>query len=264
MHAYHIYIDGVDGTGKTTIVQMLKNAGYQYVYDRSILTKMSIISADNLPQKIMDNGKIIQQINRIKELYPPNELVTNRDVMTKLSLDNSTLLEDNTESKENSVIYIILDAEVDTSVERLKKRVTETKIKLNAWDSRKSIKYFRSKYLFLAYKYRIPIIDTENKSVEQVYNEIIDLIEEKNIYVPRFQYIGIENPVEFKADLLELEWLYLGESRIIYADTQHYVLRGNYVGFDIESYQKNVTTGITQNCLTKFINKLRKKDMEKK
>ncbi|XWV26607.1 hypothetical protein QJ857_gp0459 [Tupanvirus soda lake] len=255
MFDLHIYIDGIDGTGKTTLVKMLRDAGYKNVYDRSILTQMSLVPIKDLPSEILDNNIIIKQIQKIKEIYPVEELKTNRDVMTKLNLDGSDEVETDNNGNSN-VVYFILDAEVETCLDRLSKREKETGIGLNAWDSGESIRYFKSKYLYIAYKYRIPVIDTNNKTVHQVYNNLLDFIEGRTFYNPHFNYVQILDNDEFNPDALELEWLHLGISRILYSDGNLVVHLGNKL-FNIKKYQKKVLGIIATNNLNKFITDIR-------
>jgi thymidylate kinase len=254
----YIYIDGADGTGKSTLVKMLKENGYTNVYDRSILTQMSLLPIRELPKKILDNKIIVGQIKKIKSSYPQNELKTNRDLMTKLNLDCSDSINDSDKSNENSVVYIILDADVETCLDRLAKREKETGIKLNSWDSEKSVRYFRSKYIFLAYKYQIPIVSTENKSYDQVFNEVNFLIKGTHLSYPKYAYIkNINN--DFNPDILELEWINLGCSDILYADDKQIVCLKSG-DFDMVSYQNKILQIISKQLLANFINILRRTD----
>lgn len=47
-----IYIDGIDGAGKTTLYEKIKATGYTNVYDRSILTGNTLKFQDDLPETI--------------------------------------------------------------------------------------------------------------------------------------------------------------------------------------------------------------------
>ncbi|XWV25346.1 hypothetical protein QJ856_gp0424 [Tupanvirus deep ocean] len=258
MFDLHIYIDGIDGTGKTTLVKMLRDAGYKNVHDRSILTQMSLVPIKDLPSEILDNNIIIKQIQKVKEIYPAEELKTNRDVMTKLNLDGYDDLQNDNTGNSNAV-YFILDAEVQTCLNRLSQRVKETGIELNAWDSEESICYFKSKYIYLGYKYRIPIIDTNNKTLDEVYNNLLDLIEGRTFYDPHFDYVQIMAGDDFNPDALELEWLHLGISRILYSDGNLVVHLGTKL-FSVRKYQKKVLSTIAKNSLDKFTNDIRIKD----
>ena len=235
----HIYIDGVDGTGKTTLVKKLIDAGYQNIVDRSILTKMSTIFISELPDRLPSDDVITKQIQTIKKTYLPVQLTRNRDVMMKLdpNIQSNTL---------PSAIHLILDAEPETCIKRLNQRL----IKLDAWENENCIKYFRSKYLFMAYKYNIPIINTNHKNSEDVYMEALDLINENKKYVPPYPYVSYYTTV-FDPNLLELEWIHFGKSSIIFADSTGIVT--NIDDLDIENYQKNVVQKIAKQNLEQFI-----------
>lgn len=249
MQDSYIYIDGIDGTGKTTLVAALKNAGYKHVFDRSILTALSLIPITNLPNKIISNNKIIDQLDQIKRDLANKTLITNRDMMTKLNWQDL----DENESEQNNVIYLILDASVKTCLARLEKRQATTDIKLNLWDSETSISYFRPKYLYIAYKYQIQILDTENIFMDDVYQLSLKMI--NKIIVPQIYYKF--NTIQLiNLDILELEWLYFGISKIIYADDKVSVYNSSEI-FDIECYQKKVLEQITKFKLDNFVNKLK-------
>lgn len=257
MSDIYIYIDGIDGTGKSTLVKKLKSIGYKNVFDRSILTTLSLAPIDELPSEIISNDKIIDQIKKIKQNFPASELATNRDVMEKLdfSISDGDILDGDILDGDN-VIYLILNSSIQTCLDRLKKRETETGIKLNAFDSEVSIKYFHAKYLFIAYRYNIPIIDTENKTLEEVYQLAQDLINNRTIgEIYNYKYHLCANN-KFNPHILELEWLHLGTSKIIYADDQLCVHSSND-DFDLECYQKESLRLITKLKLDGFINELK-------
>jgi thymidylate kinase len=268
MQDTYIYIDGIDGTGKTTVIKMLRNAGYINVYDRSILTKMTITPIRQLPTRFPNNNSIIKQIDHIKRSYLPAELVTNRDIMTKLNLDT----DDHVKDDHDNAIHIILNASVNTSITRLVQRCAKTGTELDGWESEKSIKYFRSKYLFIAFKYSIPIIDTDNKTQEQVYSDIVNLKGHSSILsspsFPRYDTIHCE--FKFNPDILELEWMHFGRSRIIYADIDYYIVDSGWendtianlgnnseVIFDIEVYQLGILELVSSHTLGLFIDKIK-------
>ena len=257
-HKY-IYIDGIDGSGKSTIVNMLRSMGYTNVFDRSILTTLSIIPISKLPANIIPNSIIINQYNCIMNKYPG--LKTNRDIMTKLdpyATYNPDICPDNIGT---DVIYIIFDASVDTCTTRLENRAN-TGLQLNGFDSEPSIRYFKSKYLYLAHKYNIPVINTDNKTIEQVYQLVCSFINDPGTnaailgsgHITGPITIMLDNVESFSPHLLELEWISLGKSKIIYADNTKCICTDN---ISVKLYQDNIAYLIAEKNLNEFIHSLR-------
>lgn len=249
----YIYIDGIDGTGKTTLVKMLLDHGYRHVYDRSILTKLSFMPISQLPEKIPDNQSIIEQFDLIHKKYSQTELSTNRSIMDKLDLDFKRDSKDDANII-NNVIYIILDADIEVIKERLEQRSNKNKIELDAWESDQSLKYFKNKYIYLGFKYQISIIDVTEKKPVQVYQTITNMIHLKNyeIYPLHYHIIYIKELINL--DLIELEWLYFGYSKIIYVGTNHIIVHKPIKNF--QNYQKKIIKKLAYQKLNHFIQKL--------
>ena len=241
----HIYIDGIDGAGKTTLVATLRKSGFTNIHDRSILTKMSIVPISELPDKIPSNIFILKQFETIKKCYRTSELCTNRDTMNKLIIYQNT----SELSTDDEVIYVILDADAEVALQRFAVRPEQ----INAWDCEASIRYFKSKYLYIAHKYKIPIIDTSKLTPNEVYDAFINLVSNYD----KFTYPTINNDHTFNMDLLELEWLNLGDSKIIYADTKHYVSKDG-TAFDIQTYQQEIAKKLAKKNLSNFINQFQR------
>jgi len=260
----YIYLDGVDGTGKTTVVRMLREAGYTNVYDRSVLTKYSVIPLSKLPDKILDNHVVQKQLTLIKSTFSPSELVTNRDIMTKINVTDPNNDHPNNDRQTESDIYdnvhyFILTANPETARNRLLQREKETGVPLNLFDSVKSIQYFHAKYLFLAKKYQIPIISTDNYTPTEVFQQIvayIDHVIELPECIPRALAINW-NPDQLNRmlDLLELEWLGFGNSKIIYLSTTEYITTDGQP-LNLVEYQDQFLKKLTTQNLTNFVHLL--------
>lgn len=210
-----IYIDGMDGTGKTSLVNMLRQNGFTNVYDRSILTKYSMIHIKDLPENIPSSDSIKKQLLTLKNNFV---LSTNRSYMTRLITDSTTRNDANDKS-----VYIILSGNVSVCHSRLLGRQTQFSSKngtnLDEWDSYKSLRYFHNKYLYLAYKYDVPIIDTTNLTKNEVYDLAMSIINDVDVCDPN-DFIFVPNMKFTPTDLflLELEWIISGESSVIYID----------------------------------------------
>lgn len=231
MYSGHIYIDGVSGSGKTTLVNALQNYGYKNIHDGSILSKLTTLSISDLPEELLEDGNVVKRTNQNKI---------------------------NCADYEPIAIYIVLDVDVKSALERVHQRASENNVELNSWNSEDMIKYVRSKYLFMAYKYGMPIIDTSNKQYADVVAEAIDLLSNKENYILPFPYKQIQDNDYFESDLLELEWLNMGDSVIIYADQNCCVHRGvsyDETNFKIEEYQETILNQITKNNLALFLAK---------
>jgi len=248
----HIYIDGIDGTGKTSLVNKLREVGYKYVFDRSILTKISFLPIKEFPHTLPPTDVIHSQIMTIKNELPADS--SNRQIISQLDLDPHLLSQK--ELIDNfACIYIILDADITTCMRRICTRDTES----NAWDSEPSLRYFRLKYLFISHKYSIPILDTTNKSHVEVYLSALTLINRCRCVGNGSEILSNEK-TGFNPDLLELEWSYQSYSKIIYADDYRCVWDKEsgcgVTDTNVESYQKLVLSTIVSNGLSSFLQAL--------
>lgn len=261
----HIYIEGVDGTGKTSLVNKLREVGYKYVFDRSILTKISFLSIGQLPPVLPSSDIICDQILTIKKESP--SFFSNRDIISRLNLDESMYIFP--EKSTSRSVYIILDADFQICIDRINSRNNVP----NKWDSEESIKYFRSKYLFISQKYSIPIIFTDNISLVEVFLQALTIINSTYAHVTsktsKTSILQLDNyelffcKTNFNSDLLDLELLHYGYSKIIYADDNMCIWNKMEKNNDtdcpnIQNYQNSILTTIVNNNLGSFFKKLSK------
>lgn len=204
MYPGHIYIDGVSGVGKTKLVNMLKEAGYHYVHDESILANIVNHQLQNYPNIILSNDVIIRQNDR---KIIDNDSNFENSSRIKLNLDG---FDNPMIDKQNTAIFIILDANPETILER-------TKI------NNPQIQHLLSKYFFLSYRFAIPLVDTNNKTCEQVFDQVMNLVEGRKNYIPEYVYKIVPNNNFFSLEILDSELEEFGVSRIICADANYCV-----------------------------------------
>lgn len=114
-----IIIDGVDGSGKTTLAKRLEKEGY-IVQDRSCLTEYTMKNQEEWPNTL-----------------------------------------------EDFAVWIVLDANMETLLERISKRGKSDK-----WETPSALNYFKHKYRALAMFYGLYYIDTTNHTPESLYEEV--------------------------------------------------------------------------------------------
>jgi hypothetical protein len=233
MFKSRIYIDGVDSFLKSAIVKELKNSGYENVYNGSVLTNYLSVPLEDLPNEINDNETIISSVKKIVDISDCENTINNR-----LKLDGTDIFSNNLET---SSVYIILDSDIKIHTSRRIHPICR-------YNS--TIFYHKYKYLFLALKYEIPIIDTKNKTLTQILLNIKNLLNGKIWYSPKFDYKLMPNYDAFCPAILDLEWMNIGASRILYADEKIIVHIGNN-NFNVSSYQENVIKQISKQQLKK-------------
>jgi phosphoribosyl-AMP cyclohydrolase/phosphoribosyl-ATP pyrophosphohydrolase/imidazole glycerol phosphate synthase subunit HisF len=139
-----IIINGNDGTGKTTLVKHfnLHNDKYIMLERSSINTFNNITEAD----------------------------VTSLDVLT---LDYTWKESRTKEFSGDQPYRFILDLPPSVIDERIKNRPDE----ITKWDEPRSIRYFSKRFKELSHYYGFPLIQCENKTTEQIIDQIIYCIE---------------------------------------------------------------------------------------
>jgi len=139
-----IVIIGNDGTGKTTLVKLLRERGYS-AWERSV---------DNIneyPNSLL-NPKEIDKLTL--GLFNPDEL---RNLENKMFRPKT--------------FWFLLDSDIEI----IKKRIDNRSEKDHIFETSKSLHYFRKRYLQFAYSLGIPIINN-NESLEITYDSIIEFI----------------------------------------------------------------------------------------
>jgi len=147
-----IYIDGIDGSGKTTLVKNLKNIFSKLqdndidekkynIYDRGPLTKLSLKTCLEWPDSLLDFG-----------------------------------------------IYIILDCDIDIACERCSVRnIQDNQEKDDYWEKSKQQFYYRHVFRALAAKYGLYFIDTTSLTEKNVLDIVLNRLED--YVIPRIDKI---------------------------------------------------------------------------
>ena len=99
---------------------------------------------------------------------------------------NEITLPDQTVNKEQ-IYWIILDCDVDTILKRL-----ESRPKKDIWETRKALNYFQQRFRHVSAHFGIPFIDTTQRTLEQVYNEILDIVRKYSSYYQYYRQIGTQ------------------------------------------------------------------------
>jgi phosphoribosylaminoimidazole-succinocarboxamide synthase len=179
-----VFLDGIDGTGKTTAIKTLKEKCPEFNFvDRGILTKLTLKHWEDWPK--------------------PSEL--DRDWEH----------------------YIIFEVEIQESRRRLLNRQETENIPIDKFESERNLFLFRYRYRTLAAYYgNIHVVDTTNKSREELVNIVTSIIKNNCI---EFLVPCIE---EFSSQNFELLPLVIqGESKIVRAFNSR---------FDIVKYKPTV------------------------
>lgn len=164
-----IAIDGCDGCGKTTLVDKLVK---RFKLDKVTMTKEGWKDIDSYLQK-KDLNHIVSDRSFISEyvysrVYDRDTQITEDvfNLFCRLYCDN-----------DNPWLFFILTADVDTIMSRVNKR---------GIDEEKKDEIARKRYCYdIAmrnnldkYPTSIFVIDTSNKTEQEVFNEVCDLIKE--------------------------------------------------------------------------------------
>lgn len=182
-----IAVEGMDGVGKTTLAKKLSTElGYKYVEDPvRMLLGLSEEDYDNLCYKVWDRkyenaSAFMFCFGNIMTRSLGENVVVDRHLLSTYYWDsneqNSKLFDIATYGQAIPDLTIVLYADIDTRISRIKSR--------NAEDEDLTEKMVLNegyeKMLSFADETNIPyvVIDTTNKSIEDVYNE--SLISVKN------------------------------------------------------------------------------------
>jgi broad-specificity NMP kinase len=137
------------------------------------------------------NGTLIaiERSNKLGEQYGIDP-----SIVDKLTLEytfdkehfNEITLPDQTANQEQ-IYWIILDCEVDAILKRIKSRP-----KKDIWETPKALNYYQQRFRHLSAHFGIPFIDTTKQTLEQVYNDIIDIVGKYSDSYRYYRQIGTQ------------------------------------------------------------------------
>lgn len=107
---------------------------------------------------------------------------------------NKIILSDETVNQEK-IYWIILDCQVDVIQKRLQSRP-----KTDIWETEKALNYYQQRFRHLSAHFGIPFIDTTHQTIEQVYNNVLEIIEKYSNYYQYYRQIGTQ---KLNYDLIE-------------------------------------------------------------
>jgi ABC-type dipeptide/oligopeptide/nickel transport system ATPase component len=87
--------------------------------------------------------------------------------------------------KGERIYWIILDCAVDTILTRIKMQAEK-----QIWTTSKALQYLQQRYRYLGAHFGIPIIDTTERSLKEVHNNIIHIVQVNFNYYRYYRQIG--------------------------------------------------------------------------
>jgi broad-specificity NMP kinase len=99
---------------------------------------------------------------------------------------NKIILPDQTSNQER-IYWIVLDCQVDTILKRI-----SSCPKKDIWETRKALHYFQQRFRHLGAHFGIPLIDTTHQTLEQVYNELFNLVQQYSNSYQYYRRIGTQ------------------------------------------------------------------------
>lgn len=156
---------GNDGCGKTTISQLIN-------YRNENKNLIAIERSNNLGNQYGIDPRIVDKLT-LEYIFDYENF-------------NQVYLEDRTQDDEE-IFWIILDCDIETILKRI-----ETRSKTDIWETRKALHYYQQRFRHLSAHFGIPFLDTTNKTIEQVYQEILDIIYKYSNYYRILRQIGTQ------------------------------------------------------------------------
>lgn len=230
-----LLIDGNDGTGKTTLVNIIREYfPHVDIKDRGFLTKLTDIHPDNhkLPEKIPVSIILDATIDICSEriykrkLFNEKRKNNNRYILLILVsflvilLLKKSFIEKNTISLVNNII--LLSTVTYISVHSLLQLYYKhnNHYTCDYYDTKEALFKYRNRFRRLAVQYNIPIIDTTHVKISDYYKiakEIMEYYYSEKFNNAEYKYLTkLPNPNEYsEEDFNKLETLAEGHSKIV-------------------------------------------------
>ncbi|WP_423792924.1 dTMP kinase [Methanocaldococcus indicus] len=177
-----IVFEGIDGSGKTTISKMLANhLGYFWTAEptdgeigkfiREILTKNKNIDSKAITLLFTadryEHQKIIKE-NIKKGVICDRYFFSTLAYQSVLGVEDEFIKYINKDIIMPDVVFLLV-VDVDEAIKRLKTS--------DLFEKKSFLEKVQKKYLELAKEYNFIVIDTSNKSIDNVFNEILKRLE---------------------------------------------------------------------------------------
>jgi thymidylate kinase len=158
---------GNDGCGKSSICELINSKK-----DLSGNTIVAIERSNGLGVKYEIDPSIVDKLTL--------EYTFDHDHFNKTTLPNQTV--------DGQLIYwIILDCDVDTILKRIQSRT-----KQDIWETRKALGYFQQRFRQLSAHFGLPYIDTSQRTLEQVCDEILNIVIKYPEYYRQYRQLGTQ------------------------------------------------------------------------
>ncbi|CAF4570219.1 unnamed protein product [Rotaria sp. Silwood2] len=116
------------------------------------------------------------------------------NIVDKLTLEytfdaadfNKIILPDQTINQEQ-IYWIILDCETDTILKRIQSRPSR-----DIWETRKALNYFQQRFRHLSAHFGIPFVDATQRTLEQVYDEVLDIVRKYSDYYRYYRQMSTQ------------------------------------------------------------------------
>ena len=178
-----VVVEGIDGSGKTTLVKKFKNCPVKF-QDRGVLTRLTLVHPDNWPERL-----------------PGTSL---------------------TESSEPRTLYVLLDVSEKLAELRCSLRAQNGGEPTDEWETPEMLYLFRYRYLQLAAKYGIYVVDTSYLDPDHVFLAVAGILKNEEGMRARYRMprVDLLTQAEFEQMPLVAE----GHSKIVRQYNEQYDL----------------------------------------
>ncbi|CAF1482447.1 unnamed protein product [Rotaria sordida] len=158
---------GNDGSGKSSICEMINSEK-----DVNNNTIVAIERSNGLGIKFGIDPSIVDKMTL--------EYTFDGENFNKIMLPDQTI-------NQEQIYWIILDCDIDIIQKRIQSRPTS-----DIWETRKALKYFQQRFHHLSAHFGIPLVDTTQRTLQQVYDEVLDIVRKYSNYYRYYRQMGTQ------------------------------------------------------------------------